>query len=80
MIMPNVLIRNINEETLDRLKSIAERNNRSLQGELLEILKESAGPSIEEARSMVNEILVEYRAEGRMFSDSAADLREDRER
>lgn len=78
--MPNVLIRNIDEETLDRLKSKAEKNNRSLQGELLEILKESAGPSIEEARSMVNEILVEYRSEGRMFSDSAADLREDRER
>lgn len=78
--MPNVLIRNIDNGTLDRLKSNAEKNNRSLQGELLEILKESASPKTEEARNMVNELLVEYRAEGRMFSDSAEDLREDRDR
>ncbi len=78
--MPNVLIRNIDDVTLDRLKSKAEKNNRSLQGELLEILRESANPNIEDARSMVNEILVEYRTEGRSFSDSAEDLREDRDR
>ncbi|MEQ9310174.1 MAG: hypothetical protein RLN90_12035 [Balneolaceae bacterium] len=78
--MPNVLIRNIDEETLDRLKLKAEKNNRSLQGELLEILRESAIPKVEEARNMVNDLLVEYREEGRIFSDSAEDLREDRDR
>lgn len=78
--MPNVLIRNMDEETLNHLKSKAEKNNRLLQGELLEILKESASSNIEEARNMVNEILGGYRAEGRMFSDSAGDRREDCER
>ncbi len=78
--MADVLIRNIDEKTLEKLKAKAESNNRSLQGELHEILKEYVGPDIEEARSMVNEILVEYRAEGRTFSDSADDLREDRDR
>tara|TARA_R110000868_G_scaffold37111_13_gene131593 strand:- start:7994 stop:8230 length:237 start_codon:yes stop_codon:yes gene_type:complete len=78
--MPNVLIRNIDDETLDRLKSKAEKNNRSLQGELLEILKENAKPNIEEARNMVHDLLVEYRTEGRTFSDSTDDIREDRDR
>lgn len=78
--MPNVLIRNIDDETLDRLKSKAEKNNRSLQGELLEILKESAHSNIEETRNMVNELMVEYRTESRTFSDSADDLREARDR
>lgn len=78
--MPNVLIRNIDKETLDRLKSIAEKNNRSLQGELLEILRESAVPKMEEARNMVHDLLEEYRTEGRAFSDSAEDLSEDRDR
>lgn len=78
--MPDVLIRNIDEKTLEKLKAKAEKNNRSLQGELHEILRESAGLDIEEARTMVNEILTEYRIEGRTFSDNAEDLREDRER
>ncbi|MFV1884412.1 MAG: FitA-like ribbon-helix-helix domain-containing protein [Balneola sp.] len=78
--MPDVLIRNIEEDILNKLKEKAEKNNRSLQGELHEILRSYVGPDIEEARNMVNEILTEYRAEGRTFSDSADDLREDRER
>ncbi|GAB5409377.1 MAG: hypothetical protein BalsKO_17420 [Balneolaceae bacterium] len=78
--MPDVLIRNIEEDVLTKLKEKAEKNNRSLQGELHEILKEYVGPDIEKTRNMVNDILVEYRAEGRTFSDSAEDLREDRDR
>lgn len=78
--MPNVLIRNIDNDTLDKLKSKAESNNRSLQGELLEILKESTHPKIEDVKNMVHELLVEYKSEGRVFSDSADDVREDRDR
>lgn len=78
--MPDVLIRNIEEDILNKLKEKAEKNNRSLQGELHEILRSYVGPDVESTRNMVNEILSEYRAEGRTFSDSTNDLREDRDR
>lgn len=78
--MPDVLIRNIEEDVLNKLKEKAEKNNRSLQGELHEILRSYVGPDVESTRNMVNEILTEYRTEGRTFSDSTNDLREDRDR
>jgi len=76
----NVLIRNIDEETLSKLKKKAAANNRSLQEELKSLLEQYAGPDIEETRKMVRETLEKYRKEGRMFSDSTKDIREDRER
>ncbi|HEX6981261.1 MAG TPA: hypothetical protein VF181_00735 [Balneolaceae bacterium] len=76
----DVLIRNIDEETLKKLKNKAAANNRSLQAELKSLLEDYAGPDIEEVRAMVRENLAKYRAEGRMFSDSTKDIREDRDR
>lgn len=76
----NVLVRNIDEETLEKLKKKAAANNRSLQEELKELLEMHAGPDIEEVRKMVRENLKKYRKEGRKFSDSTKDIREDRER
>ncbi len=78
--MPDVLIRNIDEKTLNKLKKRAEKNNRSLQLELKKMLEEYAGADMDEARNMVSEILEKYRAEGRIFSDSTKDIREDRNR
>ncbi|MEP0007093.1 MAG: hypothetical protein ABJ387_13765 [Balneola sp.] len=78
--MPDVLIRNIDEKTLNTLKKRAEKNNRSLQSELKKMLEEYAGTDMDEARNMVSEILEKYRAEGRIFSDSTKDIREDRNR
>lgn len=78
--MPDVLVRNIDEKTLNNLKKTAERNNRSLQAELKSILETYGKVDIEETRSMVREELTKYRAEGRMFSDSVDDLREIRDR
>ena len=78
--MPDVLIRNIDEKTLDNLKKIAERNRRSLQVELKSILEVHAKADIEETVDRVKEILEEYRAEGRYFSDSVDDIREIRNR
>ncbi len=78
--MPDVLIRNIDEKTLNTLKKRAEKNNRSLQSELKKMLEEYAGTDMDEARNMVSEILEKYRAEGRVFSDSTKDIREDRNR
>lgn len=76
----NVLIRDIDEEVLNKLKKKASANNRSLQAELKSLLESYAGPDIEETRKMVRETLAKYRAEGRMFSDSTKDIREDRDR
>ncbi|MDX1638958.1 MAG: hypothetical protein R3281_13375 [Balneolaceae bacterium] len=78
--MSDVLIRNIDEDTLKKLKKKAAANNRSLQEELKNLLESHAGPDIEEVRRMVRENLAKYRAEGRMFSDSVDDIREDRDR
>ena len=78
--MPDVLIRNIDEKTLNTLKKRAEKNNRSLQSELKKMLEEYAGTDMDEARNMISEILEKYRAEGRIFSDSTKDIREDRNR
>jgi plasmid stability protein len=77
--MPNVLVRNIDERTLNNLKKTAERNNRSLQAELKSILETYGKVNVEETRNMVREELRKYRAEGRMFSDSVEDLREIRD-
>lgn len=78
--MADVLIRNIDDKMLTRLKAIAEKNNRSLQGELHEMIRLHAGADIHEARSMVRDIIDTYKAENRYFTDSAADIREDRDR
>ncbi|WP_290876451.1 hypothetical protein [Gracilimonas sp.] len=78
--MPDVLVRNIDEKTLNNWKKRAERNNRSLQAELKEMIDALGKVDIEETRNMVREELAKYRAEGRMFSDSVEDLREIRDR
>jgi len=76
----NVLIRDIDEETLEKLKKKAAANNRSLQEELKLLLESHAGPDIETIRAMARESIRKYKAEGRKFSDSTDDIREDRER
>ena len=76
----NVLVRNIDEETLEKLKNKAAANNRSLQEELKKLLEMHAGPDIEEVRKMARESIRKYKAEGRKFSDSTKDIKKDRER
>ncbi len=76
----NVLVRDIDEETLNKLKKKAATNNRSLQEELKSLLEMHAGPDIEEVRAMARESIRKYKAEGRKFSDSTKQIREDRER
>ncbi len=76
----NVLIRDIDEEILEKLKKKAAANNRSLQEELKSLLESHAGPDIEKIRAMARESIRKYKAEGRKFSDSTDDIREDRER
>jgi len=76
--MTNVLIRNVDEEILDRLKVRAARNDRSLQGELVTILERAARVDITEGRALAAR--VRRRLAGRIHSDSTALVATDRRR
>jgi len=43
--MPSLSIKNVPEEVIERLRERAERNHRSLQGELLALIREAAFPA-----------------------------------
>jgi plasmid stability protein len=77
--MSQVLIRGIDEDVLDRLRKRAIGNNRSLEGELREILySASLQVDVETARNLMEEMRA--RLGGRVHSDSAVLIREDRDR
>jgi len=76
--MPQLLIRNLDENTIIKLKERAKRHKRSVQGEVKLILEEYASRS-DEAPLAIAERWQEYFA-GRTFSDSAELVRQDRER
>ena len=74
--MPDVLVRDVEEKVLSKLKSRAKKNGRSLQNELLQVfasLTESNGLSDEKTAEKIKNAL-----RGRKHSDSAALIREDR--
>lgn len=75
--MPDLLIRNLNEQTLQRLKRRARNNGRSLQSETKQILEQAAGRSLEESLK----IAAGWRRRLKKRStDSVEAIREDRER
>jgi antitoxin FitA len=76
--MPNVLVRDVEETVLQQLKRRAKENGRSLQNELQQMLRQFVEPDVlsdEETAAKIKESL-----RGRVFSDSAESLREDRQR
>lgn len=76
--MPNVLVRDVDETLLAQLKDHAQRNGRSLQSEVLAILTNFVSTNMlsdEETATRIKDAL-----RGRIYSDSAALLREDRAR
>jgi plasmid stability protein len=74
----NLSIKNAPDEVVERLRKRAERNHRSLQGELLAIIEAA---SREEPRLTPLELLEEIRKSGlRTPSESAAIVRADRDR
>ena len=76
--MAQVLIRGVAPDVMNRLKSRAQRNRRSLEAELRVIL---ANAVAEPAVHMLAEVTrVRALFKGRTFDDSTALLREDRER
>lgn len=76
--MPNVLVRDVDEKVLEKLKTKAARNGRSLQREVQIILSEAIDfeplTDAEVARKIKDSL------RGRSHSDSAELLREDRNR
>ncbi len=78
--MATVLIRDIPEAVISRLKRIAKRNKRSLQQELRAALELSVNQSSPDLFQKVNEIRENLRKKPIRFSDSAKILREDRRR
>ena len=77
--MPDVLIRNIDKNTLERLKERASSNKRSLQAELKKALEEYAGPSREVVIKRIEKIRERLIKEGVEFPDSAEEIRKMRD-
>lgn len=77
--MAQILVRDLDDRTVERLKARAHRHGRSLQGEAKAIL-EAAAPvlTVEEAWQMAQGW--QRRLAGTPTSDSADLLREDRDR
>jgi plasmid stability protein len=78
--MPDVLVRNIDEKTLNNWKKRAAKNNRSLQAELKEMIDSFGRTDPDEIKVKMRKMVEKFEAEGRTFSDSAELIREDRER
>jgi plasmid stability protein len=79
--MPDVLIRDVEESLLDRLKAMAASEGRSLQSELHEILDQAAGRMTrQEFVEWSDKMRAELSRSGRKFDDSTLLIREDRDR
>jgi len=79
--MAQILVRNLDPETVEKLKENARRNGRSLQAEARRILEGEAHlPKLD--MKGARELLAQFRKrfDGRKFSDSVELIREDRDR
>lgn len=76
--MSQILVRNLDDAAVERLKSRARAHGRSLQAEAKNILEQSARIDVAEARKLVDCIRRSF--EGRKFVDSTELVREDRDR
>jgi plasmid stability protein len=76
----DVLIRDLDGETVEALKRRARERNRSLQSELKAIVEEAAAQDWSKTWAAADRIFEELRRSGQKFSDTTALLREDRDR
>jgi antitoxin FitA len=76
--MGQVIVRNLDDDVIDRLKTKAELHRRSLEQELRNILTEAARLSPEEKLALADGI--RRRNPGPFRADSVDLIREDRER
>ena len=76
--MAQILIRNLDEQIVERLKERARRSGRSLQAEAKQILSQAAGIGFEEARTLVRQW--QKQLTGRKIPKGSLLIREDRKR
>ena len=76
--MPQLLVRNLDEDTIKRLKALAKQHGRSLQGQVKVVLEEAATLPIGEISTFLEEW--QRRLRRRRLSDSAKIIRKDRDR
>ena len=76
--MAQLLVRDVDHDTLARLKARARRSGRSLQGEVKIILIHATNFSLGEARRVSAQW--QRRLSGHKFGDSTTVIREDRKR
>ena len=68
--MTQVLVRNLNRDTLESLKRRARRHGRSLQQELKAILQEASQPEMSNSLSVAKTIREKLRKRRATYSDS----------
>jgi len=78
--MPNLLVRDLDKKTIDKLKRRAERHNTSLQAEAKTILEEHVRMDWTEFIAFADAFREKMIKSGRTFSDSTDLVREDRDR
>jgi plasmid stability protein len=76
--MAQIIVRNLDDDIVNRLKIRALDNDRSLEAEVRHILEQSAKVDIAQARLIVMER--RKKLQGRKFADSVELIREDRDR
>jgi plasmid stability protein len=77
-IVANLLLRDLDEKVLERLKAAAKAHRRSLQAEIHDALAQASARSLADTRRLSARWL--KRLQGRVQSDSVALIREDRDR
>lgn len=79
--MAQILVRDLDERVVARLKERARASHRSLQGEVRAILEREARPRMtsEEMDRMLDKWRDHWRKLGKTFSDSTEMIREDRD-
>ncbi len=78
--MAQMLVRNLTDNVVARLKKRAKTRGRSLQAEVKTILEEAAKDVPEDFWKEADRIREQLKRSGRKFSDSTALIREDRDR
>lgn len=76
--MAQILVRNIEADVVEKLKTRARRHGRSLQSEAKQILTQSAGLNPGQAKKVAQQW--HKKLSGRKFPDTTNLLREDRSR
>lgn len=77
--MAQVLVRQLNDKVVDRLKKRAKEHRRSLQSEVKAIL-EDAVPDYERAWKRIDSLRLRLKRSSRKFSNSADLIRKNRDR